>query len=59
MGPPKDAFYLGYGVHASYDAVEPQIFLWVSRENGYHYIAITAEELIALNEYAKTRGWKL
>lgn len=45
--------YLGYGVRAEHDAALNQIVLKVEREDGVHYIALTADEIAALNDFAK------
>lgn len=48
-----NGLYLGYGVRAEHDASLNQVILKVDREEGVHYIALTQDELNALNEFAK------
>lgn len=45
--------YLGYGVYAANDPAREQIILKVSREDRVHFVALTADELSALNRFAK------
>lgn len=44
--------YLGYGVHVEHDPELNQVMLKVDRSEGTHWIALTQEEIDALNQFA-------
>lgn len=49
-----NAVYLGYGVRAEHDESLNQVILKVDRSAATHFIALTQEELTALDDFTKS-----
>lgn len=46
--------YLGYGVYVGWNVTTGEYVMYVEREDGIHWIAMTKDEIEALNRYADT-----